>query len=310
MKKIKILGIVMLALVLSACGANNDNQDKDDKLQVVSSFTIISDMAGQIGGDLVEVYNLVPTGTDPHAYEPMPNDIKAATDADILLYNGMNLEGGKAGWFLKMVDSVNQNIDHVFELNKGVEPKYLVDHQGKDEEVNPHSFLDPKVGIQMAHNLRDALIEMDPEHKSTYEANFDNYMATLSAIDVKYHDVIDALPDNHRVLVTSERAFQYMTESYGLKEAYIWEIDTEELGTTEQIKGLIDFLKKEQPPVVFMESNVDPKPMETVSKESGVPIFEEAIYSDEIGKKGDIVDTYVKLLEHNIRIIELGLGSD
>ena len=309
MKKVKIIAVLMLALVLSACGANTNDDNDSGKIDVVASFTIISDMAGQIGGDLVNVYNLVPTGTDPHEYEPMPDDIKAATDADVLLYNGMNLEGGKAGWFLKMVDSVNQDEELVFELNKGVEPKYLVDHQGKDEEVNPHSFLDPKVGIAMANNLRDALIEIDPENKSVYESNTEEYMKTLGAIDDKYHEVIDALPEENRILVTSERAFQYMTESYGLDEAYIWEIDTEELGTTEQIKGLIDFLKENQPPVMFMESNVDPKPMETVSNESGVPIFEEAIYSDEIGKKGDIVDTYVKLLDHNIRIIELGLSE-
>jgi len=100
-----------------------------------------------------------------------------------------------------------------------------------------------------------------------------------------------------------------MTNTYGLREAYIWEIDTGEMGTTDQIKNLVDLLKEEQPLVVFLESNVDPKPMETVSNESGIPIYEKPIYSDEIGKKGEEVDSYMKYLEYNIDIIEDGLSE-
>lgn len=307
MKKVRISLLLLFIILLTACGSGANNDDSE-VIKVVSSFTIISDMAKQIGGELVDVYNLVPTGTDPHEYEPMPNDIKAATDADILLYNGMNLEGGDSGWFIKMIDSVNQDKSRVFTLNEGVEPKYLMGDDGRVEEINPHSFLDPKVGIKMTENLRDALIEIDPKNKELYEKNTENYLKRLKEIDTRYTKVINDIPVEKRILVTSERAFQYMTESYGLEEAYIWQIDTEELGTIDQIKNLIDFLKKEQPPVLFLESNVDPKPLETVSNETGIPIYKETIYSDEIGKKGDLVDTYIKLLEHNIRIIEEGLS--
>lgn len=307
MKKVRISLLLLFIILLTACGSGANNDDSE-VIKVVSSFTIISDMAKQIGGELVDVYNLVPTGTDPHEYEPMPNDIKAATDADILLYNGMNLEGGDSGWFIKMIDSVNQDKSRVFTLNEGVEPKYLRGDDGRVEEINPHSFLDPKVGIKMTENLRDALIEIDPKNKELYEKNTENYLKRLKEIDTRYTKAINDIPVEKRILVTSERAFQYMTESYGLEEAYIWQIDTEELGTIDQIKNLIDFLKKEQPPVLFLESNVDPKPLETVSNETGIPIYKETIYSDEIGKKGDLVDTYIKLLEHNIRIIEEGLS--
>ncbi|MBO1914699.1 zinc ABC transporter substrate-binding protein, partial [Microvirga sp. 3-52] len=103
----------------------------------VTSFTIIADMARQIGGDYVEVYNLVPSGTDPHEYEPLPNDIKAATDADILFYNGLNLEGGEHGWFMKMMHAVNQKEENIYSLNDRVEPQYLSSGDG-EEEVNPH----------------------------------------------------------------------------------------------------------------------------------------------------------------------------
>lgn len=307
-KKILIGFILIVVLLFTSC-SRRDGDKEDNRIKVVASFTIISDMAEQIGGDLVEVYNLVPTGTDPHEYEPMPDDIKAATDGDILFYNGMNLEGGKSGWFWKMVDSVGQDEERIFNLNDGIEAKYLVGEDGREEEVNPHSYLDPKVGIKMAENLRDALIEIDPENQDRYEGNTEKYLSRLNEIDEKYTEVIDSLPEERRILVTSERAFQYMTESYGLREAYIWEIDTEELGTTEQIKGLISKLREEEPPVLFLESNVDPKPLETVSNETGIPIYEDLIYSDEIGKKGAEVDTYIKLLEHNINIIEEGLSK-
>lgn len=307
MKKFVVLPLLVFILLLTSCGPGNNIRDSD-KIKVVSSFTIISDMAEQIGGDLVEVYNLVPTGTDPHEYEPLPDDIKAAANADVLLYNGLNLEGGKSGWFFRLIESANQKPGKIFTLNEGIEPKFLGEETGREEQINPHSFISPKIGIIMAENLRDALIEVDPENKSEYESNAGNYMRKLDEIDKRYTDVINSLPEENRILVTSERAFQYMTESYGLREAYIWEIDTEELGTIEQIKDLISLLRVEKPPVLFVESNVDPKPLQTVSNETGIPIYRETIYSDEVGKKGSPVDSYIKFLEHNIRIIEDGLS--
>ena len=302
MKKVTISLLIILSLILTACGSNNTNDDNDGKLKVIASFTIIRDMAEQIGGDLVEVHNLVPSGTDPHEYEPRPDDIKAATNADILFYNGMNLEGGEHGWFMKMVDSINQKDELIFDLNVGVTPQYLMEGD-TDKEVNPHSFIDPQVGIIMVKNMTKAFIDIDPENADVYNENSDNYLKRLEAVDKTYTDTINAIPEENRILVTSELAFQYMTERYGLREASVWEIDTEELGTTAQLKALIEYLKTDAPPYVFMESNVDPKPLEQVSRESGVPIYKEKIYADEIGKKGDQVDTYMKFLEHNIRII-------
>lgn len=307
-----IVSISLLAVfLLSACqedGEVDTATDKDGKLQVVTSFTIIEDMVKEIGGDLVEVYNLVPIGTDPHEYEPLPDDIKAATDADVLFYNGLNLEGGKSGWFAKMVESVGQKEERVFEVSKGIEPMYLTSEDGKEEEINPHAFLDPVAGIQMAKNIRDALIEVDPDNEATYEERATAYIETLEAIDQEYREKIEKIPEENRILVTSERAFQYMAARYGLKEGYIWALDTEENGSPEQITSLIEFIEEEKPPVLFLETNVDPRPMETVAKETGVEIFS-GIFSDEIGKPGEEGDTYVKYLQYNIDKIYQGLTS-
>src|SRR5699024_5364060 len=264
---------VLSIIALAACG-NSDEKEKtesgegnDDKLKVVTSFTIIEDMAKEIGGDLVEVYNLVPTGTDPHEYEPLPDDTKAATDADVLLYNGLNLEGGEHGWFSKMMDSVNQDWDVAFELAEDVEPMYITSEDGKDEEINPHAFLDPVVGIEMAEKTRDALIEVDPDNEAAYEENTrtnletlidlkeemknnkkqnneknaEAYLEQLIDLDEQYKTRIDEIPEENRILVTSERAYQYLADRYGLEEVYIWAIDTEENGSPEQIKSLLSF---------------------------------------------------------------------
>lgn len=303
-----ILGIILM-LLLTACGQENtpvediSNSDKEGPLKIVTSFTIIQDIAREIGGEDIEIHNLVPTGTDPHEYEPLPEDIKKATDADILFYNGMNLEGGTNGWFFKMIDSVNQDEENVYSLTERVEPMYLSSEDRKREEINPHSFIDPEVGIKMAEDMRNVLIEKDPDNEDDYQKRATEYIARLKEIDKNYEKKIHAIPEERRILVTSERAFQYMAKHYGLKEGFIWAVDTEENGTPEQIKSLISFIEENKVPILFVESNVDSRPMETVSKETGVPIAKQAIYSDEIGRPGEEVDTYIKYLNYNINLI-------
>ncbi len=301
------IAVSMSAILLIACAPTNDKtsvpSNDDNPLKVVTSFTIIADIAREIGGDHVEIYNLVPTGTDPHEYEPLPKDIKATTDADILFYNGLNLEGGKDGWFFKMIDSVKQKEENIYSLTDRVEPMYLSNPDGTEEEINPHSFIAPLVGIKMAEDMRDALMEKDSSNKAYYEESANQYIRRLKEIEKNYADIINDIPEENHVLVTSERAFQYMADDYGLKEGYIGAVDTEENGSPKQIKSLLNFINNHNVPVLFVESNVDTRPMETVSKETGIPIAKKPIYSDEIGNPGEEVDTYVKYLNYNIELI-------
>ena len=320
----------MLVFLLAACGGNDEskskdaenanngdgntkaesNESSDDALQVVTSFTIIADVANEIGGEDVDIHNLVPTGTDPHEYEPLPEDIKKATDADVLFYNGLNLEGGKDGWFMRMVDSVGQNEDNVYSLTEQVDPMYIGGDDEHEEEINPHSFIDPANGIKLAEDMRDALMEVDPDHADAYEERAEQYLDKLNEINDEYEEKLAEVPEDERYLVTSERAFQYLADHFDLEEGYIWAIDTEENGSPEQIKSLVEYLKENEVPILFVESNVDERPMETVSEESGVDIFEKPIYSDEIGKAGDEVDTYVKYLNYNIDVLYEGLTDE
>ena len=300
-----IIVATLAIFMLAACGQGKSNEDSDSekKLKVVTTFTILQDIAREIGGEDVEIHNLVPTGTAPHVYEPLPTDMKKTSDADILFYNGLNLEGGKTGWFFRMLNSVGQKEENVYVLTSRITPMYLRDNEGKHEEINPHAFIDPAVGILMAEDMRDAFIEKDPTRKENYQERATVYINRLKEIDTQYQEKINDIPEERRILVTSERAFQYMANHYGLKEGYIWSIDTEETGSPDQVKALIHFVKTHNVTVLFIESNVDRRPMETVSKETGVPFSKRPIYSDEIGKPGEEVDTYIKYLNYNINLI-------
>lgn len=311
-KMILFLFTISLSIILVACG-NNDKDDDEklesvdkDKIKVVTSFSMIDDMTKEIGGKHVEVHNLVPTGTDPHDYEPKPNDIKHLSKADLVFYNGLNLEGGNKGWLSKALESSDFSQENAIKTAKDVKPKYIKDEDGK-KEVNPHAFIYPNVGEKMVKNITKSLVERNPKNKDYYKANEKAYLEKLYNIEADYKEQLGNIPKEDRIFVASEQAFQYLTDRYDLKEGYIWAIDTDENGSPEQIKNLVKFVNKNKPAILFVESNVDKRPMETVSKESGISIYKKPIYSDEIGKKGEETDTYLKYLEYNLEVLKKGL---
>lgn len=301
--------LFMASISLVACNQRaGDSASDDGKLLILSSFSIITDMVQEIGKDSVVVHNLVPIGTDPHEYKPVPDDIKFASKADLFLYNGLHLEGGKDGWFFRLMRSIDADEDRIIQVAKDVPPMYISKDKGP-EEVNPHAFIDPNVGLIMAEAIRDILIKYDGSNKEYYKKNAAGYIKRLKDIIAEYDEKISSIPAEDRVFIASEQAFQYLTARYKLKEGFIWAIDTEENGSPNQIKHAIEFVKENKPPVLFVESNVDRRPMETVSKATGVSIYSPAIFSDELGKKGHEGDSYIKYLEYNLKHIYNGLTS-
>lgn len=284
---------------------NNSN----GKLKVLSSFSIISDMVREIGKDSVVVHNLVPIGTDPHEYEPKTNDIKFASNADLFLYNGLNLEGGEQGWFFKLLHALEIKESQVFQVSKQITPLFLSDSKLNDD-LNPHAFVNPGSGILMAKEIEKSLIEVDPKNKEFYIQNSEKYISKLQAIEEKYHKKLNEIPVDNRILVTGERAFQYLAKEYNLKEGYIWAIDTEENGSPNQIKKTIEFIKKYKPTVLFVESNIDRRPMDIISKETGIPVYKLPLYSDELGKSEGKINSYIEYLEYNLDVIYDGLTID
>lgn len=300
------ISIILSLLLWVSCAKNPDKDNAAHKVRVMSSFSIITDMVEQIGRDAVEVHNLVPVGKAPHNYELTPSDIKFGTRADLFIYNGLNLEGGETGWFAKMLQSLKVDPQKVFSVTEEITPQYLLGKEGA-RELNPHAFINPEAGLKMAKAIEKALIAVNPEREDFYRANAEEYIGQLTAVEQQYRQQFGSIPKEERVFMASEQAFQYLLDEYDFKGGYIWAIDTDENGSPEQIKKAIAFVEQNHPRVLFVESNVDLRPMKTVAQATGVPVYMPPVYSDELGKKGSEADTYLKYLQYNLQHIYKGL---
>lgn len=260
MKRIKSLSILFIALIsmfcLTACSSNNKATTSNDtsKIKVVVTNSIIADITKNIAGDKVELHSIVPVGQDPHEYEPLPDDVKKTSQADVIFYNGINLETGGNAWFSKLVKNANkeENKDY-FAVSDGVDVIYLegANEQGKQD---PHAWLNLENGIIYAQNITKHLVEKDSKNKDIYEKNLKEYTEKLSSLDKEAKEKFNSIPENKKIIVTSEGCFKYFSKAYKVPSAYIWEINTEEEGTPDQIKNLVEKLRTTKVPSLFAES--------------------------------------------------------
>ncbi|MFA1354792.1 metal ABC transporter substrate-binding lipoprotein [Streptococcus dysgalactiae] len=308
-KKISlILSAFLAAFLLVACSSSGSQADKSDKLKVVVTNSILADMTKTIAGDKIDLHSIVPIGQDPHEYEPLPEDIEKTNNADVIFYNGINLEDGGQAWFTKLVKNAQKkkNKDY-FAASDGVDVIYLEGESEKGKE-DPHAWLNLENGIIYSKNIAKQLMAKDPKNKDTYEKNLKAYVAKLEKLDKEAKSKFDAIPANKKLIVTSEGCFKYFSKAYGVPSAYIWEINTEEEGTPDQMSSLIEKLKVVKPAALFVESSVDRRPMETVSKDSGIPIYAE-IFTDSVAKKGEDGDSYYAMMKWNLDKISEGLAK-
>ena len=299
-KKILLPLLLIFLLAFTACSKDTNNDKK--KLQVVTTYSIIYDIVKNIGGDKVEIHSLAPVGSNPHEYDPLPKDLMKTTDADIVFYNGLNLEEGNS-WFKKLLKSSNKSDKNspVYMVSKNVTPIYL-ESKGLEGETDPHAWLDIQNGIIYAKNIRDGLIKEDPKNKDYYQTNADEYIAKLEKLHAETIEALSKIPEEKRFLITSEGAFKYFSKAYNLQSGYIWEINSEGQGTPSQIKNVVDLINTKKVPVLFVETSVDPRSMETVSRETGAPIVG-TVFTDSLGKPGEEGDTYYKMMEWNTKTI-------
>lgn len=305
---------LLLLLALAGCGGGSyqyngaSENEETNKLQVVTTYSIIYDIVRNVGGDRVEIHSLAPIGSNPHEYDPLPKDVQKTTDADAVFYNGLNLEAGNS-WFEKLLGTAGKSGDDapVFALSKGVEPMYLTT-EGKEGEEDPHAWLDVQNGIRYAENARDAFIEIDPDHAEEYEANAEAYIGKLEALHQDAIARYSEIPKEKRVIVTSEGAFKYFSKAYDFQAEYIWEINQENQGTPNQITRVLSVIEKQDIQGLFLETSIDPRSMEMVSRETGIDI-KGKVFTDSIGKPGEDGDTYIKMMEWNIDTIFEGLTN-
>lgn len=308
MKKIlQLIGLFCLVGLLGACSSSK-TEDKE-KLSVVVTNSILADMTKNIARDKINLHSIVPIGQDPHEYEPLPEDVEKTSKADLIFYNGINLENGGNAWFTKLVKNAKkeENKDY-FAASNGVEVIYLEGESEKGKE-DPHAWLNLENGMIYAQNIAKELMAKDPKNEAFYQKNLDEYIKKLSALDMEAKSKFDAIPSHKKLIVTSEGCFKYFSKAYDIPSAYIWEINTEEEGTPQQTTSLVEKLKAgPRPSALFVESSVDDRPMKTISRETGINIYSQ-LFTDSISREGEEGDSYYAMMKWNLDKIAEGLGQ-
>ncbi|MGP1572368.1 iron ABC transporter substrate-binding protein AfeA [uncultured Aggregatibacter sp.] len=268
------------------------------KFKVVTTFTIIQDMAQNIAGDAATVESITKPGAEIHDYEPTPKDIVKAQSADLVLWNGLNLER----WFEKFFQNVKDKPAVV--VTEGIEPMSI--NEGPyTGNPNPHAWMSPSNALIYIENIKNALVKYDPQNKETYEKNAALYAQKIKELDKPLREKLAQVPEAQRWLVTSEGAFSYLTRDYGFKEAYLWPINAEQQGTPQQVRKVIETVKANNIPVVFSESTISPKPAKQVAKETSAK-YGGVLYVDSLSNKKGPVPTYIDLLNTTVSTIAKG----
>lgn len=268
------------------------------QFKVVTTFTVIQDIAQNVAGDKAVVESITKPGAEIHDYQPTPQDIVKAQSADLVLWNGMNLES----WFERFFAQVKDKPAVV--VTEGIEPISIYEGPYKDKP-NPHAWMSTKNALIYIENIRQALVKYDPANAEAYNANAKAYADKIVALDQPLREHLAKVPEAQRWLVTSEGAFSYLARDYGFRELYLWAINQDEQGTPKQIRKVIDQVRKHQIPVVFSESTISDKPAKQVAKESKAR-YGGVLYVDSLSTKDGKVPTYIDLLNVTVSTIVAG----
>ncbi len=296
----RLLSLAALALLAASC--SDQKPAGDQPLRVLTSFTILQDMAQNVAGDKVVVESITKPGAEIHEYEPTPLDIVKAQSADLVLYNGMGLER----WFEKFLKNVKDV--PVAVLSEGIEPMSISEGP-YDGKPNPHSWMSPEGAIVYVENIRRALVELDPANRETYDRNAAAYTKKIEAVDGPVREKLAAIPEDQRTLVSSEGAFSYLLRNYDMKELYLWPVNADEEGTPQQVRHVVDTVRAEKIPVVFSESTISPKAILQVAKETGAR-YGGVLYVDSLTTEDGPAPTYLDLLQYNADTIVRGFQPE
>jgi manganese/iron transport system substrate-binding protein len=293
--------MAVLMLAISPMGAQPAARAPGKPLRAVTTFTVIQDMAQNVAGTAAIVESITKPGAEIHDYQPTPLDIVKAQSADLVLWNGLNLER----WFERFFENV-KDVPSVV-LTEGIEPMGIAEgpYTGKP---NPHAWMSPTNALIYVENIRKALIKYDPANAEIYNSNAAAYSARIKAIDEPLRRRLAAIPEGQRWLVTSEGAFSYLARDYGLRELYLWPINADEQGTPKQVRRVIDEVRRNAIPVVFSESTVSDKPAKQVARETGAA-YGGVLYVDSLSDARGPVPSYLKLLEVTVETIVKGFGQ-
>lgn len=273
----------------------------DDKFKAVTTFTVIADMARNVAGDAAIVESITKPGAEIHGYQPTPRDLVRAQDADLIMWNGMNLEL----WFEQFFDNLDAVPSAI--LTDGIEPIDIRSgsYQGRP---NPHAWMGLDSALIYVDNIRDAFIEHDPENADIYTANANAYKDEIRAAIEPLRAMVAAVPEDRRWLVTCEGAFSYLARDFGMQELYLWPMNADETGTPQQVRAVIDGVRENDIPVVFCESTVNTDPAEQVARETGAR-YGGVLYVDSLTDADGPVPTYLDLLRVTSQTVATNLSA-
>lgn len=270
-----------------------------EKFKIATTFTVIADMARNVAGEAADVVSITPPGAEIHNYAPSPRDILAARDADLILWNGLNLEL----WFEKFFRNLGDVPSVV--VSDGVVP-ISISSGPYDGKPNPHAWMGLASAELYVDNIARGLAAHDPANAEVYRANAAAYKAEIAATIAPIREKIRALPEAERWLVTSEGAFSYLARDYGLKELFLWPINADQQGTPQQVRSVIDAIRAQDIKVVFSESTISDKPARQVARETGAR-YGGVLYVDSLTETEGPVPTYLDLLQVTSQSILAGL---
>lgn len=272
----------------------------DKPLKVVTTFTVIADMARNVAGDVAVVESITKPGAEIHDYQPTPKDILRAQNADLILWNGMNLER----WFERFLQDI-PNAKSVT-VTEGIEPISI--YEGPyDGKPNPHAWMSTENALVYIRNIEKALAEADPAHAEIYKKNAEVYAAKVTALREGLIESLSGIPAAQRYLVTSEGAFSYLARDLDMQEVYLWPINADQQGTPQQIRKVIDTVRANKIPVVFSESTVSPRPAQQVAEETGA-FYGGVLYVDSLSEIDGPVPSYIDLLKVTAETIAKGFA--
>lgn len=289
-------------LFTTATMTSFSNASANERMKVLTTFTVLADMAANVAGDAADVVSITKPGAEIHGYEPTPQDIVRGSNADLILWNGMNLEL----WFKQFLGNMT-NVPSVI-LTDGIIPISISsgNYQGKP---NPHAWMGLDNAIIYINNIRDAFVDHDPKNAQTYKTNAKNYINELRSTIIPLREAIYDIPLERRWLVTCEGAFSYLAQDFKMKELYLWPMNADQVGTPKQIRTVIDGIRENNIDVVFCESTVNTAPAKQVARETGVK-YGGILYVDSLSKTNGEVPTYLDLLTVTSQRILEGLTSN
>lgn len=291
--------VVIVVSVLMLCASPMRLGADEGKLHVVTTFTILADMAANVAGDAATVVSITKPGAEIHNYRPTPKDIGKTRGADLVLWNGLNLEL----WFEKFLARLGDVPSAV--LSAGISPM-SINKGAYDGKPNPHAWMSPSDALIYVDNIERALSTADPANASIFKTNAEQYKQSILDLAEPLREKLALIPDKQRWLVTSEGAFSYLARDFGLNELFLWPINADAQGTPQQVRHVIDTVREHDIPVVFSESTVSAKPAQQVARETGA-LYGGELYVDSLSAEDGPVPTYLDLLSVTINTIVSGI---